>query len=138
MRRGPSFTRVICSGDVKRTWTGLAIAVPTILVWGVTFVNTKALLADFSALEILAVRFALAYAALWAMCPRRLRGVPARDEAVFALAGLSGATLYQFVENLGTVRELFVIRPLLVKQTYRLTIAALGIGKLFLLPIDIT
>ena len=91
---------VVCSGGVKRTWTGLAIAVPTILVWGVTFVDTKALLADFSALEILVVRFTMAYAALWAMCPRRLRGVPARDEAVFALAGLSGATLYQFVENL--------------------------------------
>jgi drug/metabolite transporter (DMT)-like permease len=70
------------------------------LVWGVTFVDTKALLEDFSALEILAVRFAMAYAALWAMHPRRLRGVPARDEAVFALAGLSGATLYQFAENL--------------------------------------
>jgi drug/metabolite transporter (DMT)-like permease len=78
----------------------LAIAVPTILVWGVTFVNTKALLADFSSLEILAVRFVLAYAALCAMFPRRLEGVPARDEACFALAGLSGATGYQFVENL--------------------------------------
>ncbi len=79
----------------------MAIAVPTILVWGVTFVDTKALLlAGFSALEILVVRFAMAYAVLWAMCPRRLRGVPARDEAVFALAGLSGATVYQFAENL--------------------------------------
>jgi drug/metabolite transporter (DMT)-like permease len=78
----------------------LAFAVPTVLVWGVTFVDTKALLADFSALEILALRFAMAYAALWAMHPRRLRGVPARDEALFALAGLSGATLYQFAENL--------------------------------------
>ena len=102
-RRGAGFARAGRGGRVEgmnRTWTGLALAVPTILVWGVTFVDTKALLADFSALEILVVRFALAYAALWAMCPRRLRGVPARDEAVFALAGLSGATLYQFVENL--------------------------------------
>jgi drug/metabolite transporter (DMT)-like permease len=70
------------------------------LVWGVTFVNTKALLADFSALEILVVRFLMAYAALWAMHPRRLRGVPARDEAMFALSGLTGAALYQFAENL--------------------------------------
>ena len=86
---------------MNRTLSGLLIAIPTILVWGVTFVNTRALLlAGFSSLEILVVRFVMAYAALWAMCPRRLRGVPARDEAVFALAGLSGATLYQFVENL--------------------------------------
>ena len=91
---------MLSSGGMDKTWTGLAIAVPTILVWGVTFVDTKALLADFSALEILVVRFLLAYAVLWAMCPRRLRGVPARDEAVFAMAGLAGATLYQFAENL--------------------------------------
>lgn len=31
-----------------------------ILVWGVTFVNTRALLADFSALEIVVARFVLA------------------------------------------------------------------------------
>ena len=44
---------------MNRTLSGLLIAIPTILVWGVTFVDTKALLADFSALEILAVRFVL-------------------------------------------------------------------------------
>lgn len=40
------------------------VALFVIFVWGVTFVNTRALLADFSALEILAVRFALVWGAL--------------------------------------------------------------------------
>ena len=40
------------------------VALFVIFVWGVTFVNTRALLADFSALEILVARFALAWGAL--------------------------------------------------------------------------
>ena len=51
---------------------GLLLAVPTILIWGVTFVNTKALLEDFSAFEILCLRFLMAYAALWCLKPKRL------------------------------------------------------------------
>ena len=39
-----------------RAW---AVAAVVILVWGITFVNTRALLGDFSALEILVVRFTL-------------------------------------------------------------------------------
>ena len=35
-------------------WT---LAALVILVWGMTFANTRALLTDFSALEILVVRF---------------------------------------------------------------------------------
>ena len=53
-----------------RAWI---VALFVIFVWGVTFANTRALLADFSALEILVVRFALAWGALWLMSPRRLR-----------------------------------------------------------------
>lgn len=39
-----------------RAW---AVAAIVILVWGMTFANTRALLGDFSALEILVGRFAL-------------------------------------------------------------------------------
>ena len=41
------------------------VAAFVILIWGMTFANTRALLEDFSALEILVGRFALAWAALW-------------------------------------------------------------------------
>ena len=40
-------------------------AAVVILIWGMTFANTRALLEDFSALEILIGRFALAWVALW-------------------------------------------------------------------------
>ena len=40
------------------------VALFVIFVWGVTFANTRALLADFSALEIFAVRLVLAWGAL--------------------------------------------------------------------------
>lgn len=87
-------------GPGGRALAGLALAAVSILVWGVTFVNTKALLADFSSLEILVLRFVLAWLALWALWPHRLKGVPRRDEALFAAAGLSGAAVYQLTENL--------------------------------------
>lgn len=44
-----------------RGWISAAF---TVFVWGVTFVNTKALLDDFSALEIHVLRFAIASLAL--------------------------------------------------------------------------
>lgn len=84
-----------------RFWTGLAIACPVLLVWGVTFVNTKALLADFSSLEILFLRFLMAWLALWLLWPRPLKLLGGwREELLFLGAGLSGATVYQLLENL--------------------------------------
>ena len=47
-------SRRMCSGF--RVWATMAVV---IFVWGITFVDTRALLADFSALEILVVRFGL-------------------------------------------------------------------------------
>lgn len=74
------------------------LAMATILVWGVTFINTRALLGDFSALEVQVLRFALAYAALWAICPRRL-AFAWPTERLFALQGLTGVAVYQLMEN---------------------------------------
>jgi drug/metabolite transporter (DMT)-like permease len=90
-----------CLSPRKRFWTGLAIAVPVLLAWGVTFVSTKALLSDFSSLEILFLRFLVAWLALWCLWPRplKLRG-GWKDEFLFVGAGLSGATVYQLLENL--------------------------------------
>ena len=54
---------------MTRGWIAAAIA---IVVWGVTFASTRVLLEDFSALEILVLRFSLACAALWSI--GRFRG----------------------------------------------------------------
>ena len=70
-----------------------------ILIWGITFVNTRALLGDFSALEILVVRFALAWAALWIVKPRMLEKRCRADEWLFAAMGFCGIFCYQFLEN---------------------------------------
>ena len=76
-----------------------------ILVWGMTFANTRALLDDFSPLEILLLRFTLAWAVLKTIeragegKERAVRRIPWRDEVVFAAMGLTGIALYQFLEN---------------------------------------
>lgn len=78
---------------------GGVLAVVVILIWGVTFVNTKVLLDEFNSFEILFLRFAAAYAALWAIRPRRFSVGGLRAELVFAAMGLSGVAAYQFLEN---------------------------------------
>lgn len=81
-------------------WAASAIA-----VWGVTFANTRALLLDFSPLEIQVMRFALAWALLAAAGWRRCKNEQAhncstwRDEALFAMMGLTGVFIYQLLEN---------------------------------------
>ena len=79
---------------------GLATAAVVILFWGVTFASTRVLLEDFSALEIQAIRFALAWFTLW-LAGRRAKSSFClwRDEALFAGMGLTGVALYQFLEN---------------------------------------
>ena len=75
------------------------LVVFSIFFWGITFVCTKHLLIYFSAFEILFIRFVLAYLFLWVLYPRRLK-LPAKENLLLALAGLTGVTLYQFTENL--------------------------------------
>ena len=48
-------------GGMNLSWVSAGFV---ILAWGVTFANTRALLRDFSALEIQLLRFALAWRAL--------------------------------------------------------------------------
>lgn len=79
---------------------GHLVALATIVVWGVTFISTKVLLADFTPVEILLLRFLLGWAALWLVCPHALAVRNRRDELLFALAGLSGVTLYFLLENM--------------------------------------
>ena len=43
----------------KKTTTGHITALVTIMIWGTTFISTKILLADFTPIEILFLRFLL-------------------------------------------------------------------------------
>lgn len=71
----------------------------TVFIWGITFICTKQLLLDFSPLEILVIRYLTGYLFLWVMWPERLHAKKG-DNLLFALAGLTGVTVYQFTENI--------------------------------------
>ena len=100
-----AWVRLMSLKELMRGWAFAAVA---IVVWGVTFASTRVLLEDFSSLEILVLRFSIAWAALWgiSVCPRRgRRGNIMRydnsvcDEWIFAAMGLTGIVAYQFLEN---------------------------------------
>lgn len=85
----------------SKTFAGIVLMCFTIFVWGITFVCTKSLINNnFSPLEILFFRFVMAYIGLWIIRPKRLALENKRDNIIFALAGLSGVTVYQLMENM--------------------------------------
>lgn len=82
----------------KRTVAHIA-ALFTMLVWGMTFVSTKVLLAYLGPLDILISRTTLGFVALSLLRPRVLRLRERRHELLFAAAGLTGAFGYYLAEN---------------------------------------
>jgi len=94
---------------------GWIAAALTIVIWGMTFASTRMLLSDFSAFEIIVIRFVMAWLTLAALCGFRLRVrggemyVPGegwrlrrwnwRDELICAALGFTGLFANQFLEN---------------------------------------
>lgn len=76
------------------------LALAVIVVWGVSFVNTKVLL-DYSLnpTEIFIYRSVVAYTGLVVWSRFKIRVYPWRDEALMALLGLLGGTCYFIFEN---------------------------------------
>lgn len=85
--------------ETKKTAGHLA-ALLTILIWGTTFISTKILLTAFQPVEILFFRFIMGFFVLLTVCPRRLKPVSLKQEAVFIAAGLCGICLYYLLENI--------------------------------------
>ena len=83
---------------MNRMLRGHLSALFCILVWGSTFIVTKVLLRRFSAVSLILFRFAVGLLALTLLRPKRL-SLSRRQEGVFALAGLTGVTLYFLLEN---------------------------------------
>ncbi len=80
-------------------FTGHIAALFTIIVWGTTVISsTKLLEAGFSAAEIIICRFALAFILLNIIYPKRLKFESVKRELTYALGGLTGVTLYFFLE----------------------------------------
>jgi drug/metabolite transporter (DMT)-like permease len=84
----------------KKVSLGHLLALCTIAVWGTTYISTKVLLTGFQPVELLFYRFLLGLAMLELAYPHRLKGTTARQEITFALAGLSGVTLYFLLESI--------------------------------------
>ena len=76
------------------------LAVITIAIWGVTFVNTKVLLQHgLQPMEIFLLRFIVAYLCIWTISPRKVFSQSWRDEGIFLLLGFLGGTAYFVAEN---------------------------------------
>lgn len=77
------------------------LATVIVLIWGVTFVNSKQLLmAGMQAHEIFTLRFLFAYICIWTISPRRLWADSWRDELRMILLGLTGGSMYFVTENI--------------------------------------
>ena len=90
----------ILSLNARGRAKGHILAFLTVFVWGITFVSTKVLLTVVTPIEILFLRFSLGFLALCVIHHRITPFMGARVEALFALAGATGVTLYFFMENI--------------------------------------
>ena len=76
------------------------LAILTIAIWGVTFVNTKVLLQHgLQPMEIFLLRFIVAYLCIWTISPKKVRSLSWSDEGLFFILGLVGGTVYFVAEN---------------------------------------
>jgi len=74
------------------------LALFTAIAWGSSFIASKILLESYSPTQLMLMRFALAYLALWLCCPKMLK-LSLREELRFAALAVSGCSLYFLFEN---------------------------------------
>lgn len=77
---------------------GHLLAGATIFVWGTTFIASKVLLREFSTLQVMVIRFAIAYLTLL-LIGRKRQKTTLREEFNFLFLAVSGTTLYFLFEN---------------------------------------
>ena len=83
---------------VQKKTLGHLYALFTILVWGSCFVLTKVMLTAYTPTQIIPLRMGLAYLTLWALRPRTMK-LPWKDEMMFILIGITGGSVYFFLQN---------------------------------------
>lgn len=77
--------------------TGHLMALVCVLVWGSTFVVSKGLMAYLQPVQLMLLRFTMAYLALWIICPRWY--FRWREEWRFLAMAVFANTLYAWAEN---------------------------------------
>ena len=97
-----------------------------ILVWGISFLNTRVLLdAGLTPTEIFVARFTIAYLSLLVVCRFKVRFTGWRDELLFVVCGVAGGSAYFIAEN--TALEYTLISDVAVLvSTAPLTTALIG------------
>lgn len=71
-----------------------------VVIWGTTFVSTKLLInSGLTPIDIFVCRFALAYALVWIISPKKLFANNLKDELLLAALGVTGGSLYFLAEN---------------------------------------
>lgn len=78
--------------------SGHLIALATICIWGSTFIFSKTLLDVFTPVQIMLLRFFVAYAVLWCMYPKTEK-TTARDNLGIFFMSLFADTVYFLCEN---------------------------------------
>ena len=115
-------------GQVKKNsgfWYHVAAFV-MILVWGVSFLNTRVLLdAGLTPTEIFVARFTIAYLSLLVISRFKVTWTGVRDELLFLVCGVAGGSAYFIAEN--TALELTLISDVAVLVSIApLTTALIG------------
>ena len=116
-------------GQVKQGhsdfWYHVA-AFAMILVWGISFLNTRVLLdAGLTPTEIFVVRFTIAYLSLLVISGFKVKYTDWRDELLFVVCGVAGGSAYFIAEN--TALELTLISDVAVLVSIApLTTALMG------------
>lgn len=97
-----------------------------ILVWGVSFLNTRVLLdSGLTPTEIFVARFTIAYLSLLVISGFKVRYTGWRDELLFVVCGIAGGSAYFIAEN--TALRLTLISDVAVLvSTAPLTTALMG------------
>ena len=97
-----------------------------ILVWGVSFLNTRVLLdAGLTPTQIFVIRFTIAYLTLLVISRFKVRWTGWRDELLFVVCGIAGGSAYFIAEN--TALELTLISDVAVLVSIApLTTALMG------------
>ncbi len=81
---------------------GFLSAIFSITIWSSTYISTKLLIADYSAIQISFVRFSIGLLILSILSPPRFKKTVWKDEILFSLIGFLGIFLYFSLENLAT------------------------------------
>lgn len=77
---------------------GHALAIFCAIVWSVTFIASKRLLAFYSPIQLMFMRFVVAYGVLWIIHPEWEKP-ELREELLYFCMGVTGCTVYFWTEN---------------------------------------